>query len=352
MKSTLSDNKQLFNVKAIAGANLTPENIPANTFGVVDEATGKTVAVTTFAALPDKFRFISKLGGKVYTSFDDIDKNKIVNKAAQDYQAPQINIWEGLIEHCDCINGFALQINIEDQEFIQRDGLHWGNKDFVVDVSPQEISCKCDGQNPVYENNVITSLLFNKVNAMNSDYYEAEVRNADNNALINDPDALTATNKDDNTDGDPLTDGPMFKLVIKTKIQPTPDYNDLEIDYIYPRGTRIHPAIVINGYTAIDFTETQEMQYEVGAGYDLRAEEFDCMSLYTDLNNYPQLPDGIKNPKLKYQFENDTNYKVVNFEFDSPKTNRAGTADQKRFAVTLATDDAGIFSTLSTAFGA
>ena len=49
MKSTLADNKQLFNVKAIAAAGLAPTAIPDGQFGVLDEATGLTVETEKFA---------------------------------------------------------------------------------------------------------------------------------------------------------------------------------------------------------------------------------------------------------------------------------------------------------------
>src|SRR5690606_31397173 len=100
MNSTLADVKQLFNVKAIATAGLTPEAIPANTFGVIDDSTGLTVVPANFAALPAKFRFVSKLNGKVYYSFDVIEKDKIKYKNAKAYTAPAVNIWETTIESC------------------------------------------------------------------------------------------------------------------------------------------------------------------------------------------------------------------------------------------------------------
>lgn len=397
MESTLSNNKQLFNVKAIANSGLTPEAIPEGTLGVVDTSTNQTVSLSNFASLPSEFVFISKMNDKVYYSFDTINKAKIKNFMADAYKAPQINIWETTIEKCDCINGFQLNINIDEQSLIQRDGLTWTHRDFVVDVSPEELLCKCrcDGTNPAYENNVITQVLTEKVNAINSPFYEAEIKldisgvtayanqgaldtanptpTQGNLAILNDANTLVmyngsawvvigtdvgmitdvdnfvTINKAINTDGDTATDGPLLEFVLKGKVQPAPRYNDLEINYVYPRGVKLNPAIILNGSKNISFTETQELGYELGAGYDLRAEEFDYMSLYSNLNFYPQLSDGIQNPDLVYQFENSTNYNVVNFEFDSLKTERAGNADQKRFNVLLGTSDGSIFTTLSTA---
>lgn len=393
MKSTLSNNKQLFNVKALATNGLAPEAIPEGQVGIVDVSTNQTVTLSNFASLPDEFMIISKLNGKIYYSFDTIKKAKILNFASNAYQAQAVNIWETTIEKCDCINGFQLNLNIDEQSLIQRDGLTWAHRDFVVDVSPEELLCKCscDGSNPTYENNVITQVLADKVNAIESPFYEAEVHVdvtgvqevadatalgnisdpaqgdlaiqtdnstlymydgsawdavGDDTGLLSDVDNFVAINEGVNTDGDTATDGPMLKFVVKGKVQPAPTYNDLEINYVYPRGVKLNPAIILNQSKNISFTETQELQYELGAGYDLRAEEFESMSLYTGLNFYPQLSDGIKNPKMVYQFENDTNYSVVNIEFDTLKVERAGEADQRRFAITFATSESGVFNTL------
>jgi hypothetical protein len=381
----------VLNVKALASSGLAPEAIPEGQLGVVDISTNQTVALSDFASLPDEFVFISKINGKVLFSLDTIKKSTIKNYASNAYQAEAVNIWQTTIENCDCINGFQLNVNIDEASLMQRDGLTWAHRDFVVDVAPEELTCKCacDGKNPTYENNVITEVLADKVNALESPFYEAEVNLdvsgvtavADADSLPGTPDqgdlviqedtdelkmydgsawvvvgtdaglitdvaTFIAINEAVNTDGDEATDGPKLIFVLKGKPQPAPIYNDLEVNYVYPRGVKLHPAIMINGVKAITFSETQALQHELGAGYDLRAEEFDSISLYTDVNFYPQLSDGIKNPKLVYQFENNTNYNTVSFEFDTQKVRRAGEADQKRFAVTLGTANGSIFSTI------
>lgn len=387
MKSTLSDNKQLFNVKALAAAGLTPEAIPEGQFAVVDEATNLTVAVTDYASLPDKFRFISKLGGKVYYSFDVIDKN-FYNSVAKAYQAEAVNTWETTITKCGG-KGSELLINIDEQSLIQRDGLTWTHRDFVIGVTPEDINYTCDGVHPVHENNLITAAFVEKINAINSPFYEAEATvdvsgltaYADLAALntavptpsqgdmaiitgtgtvmwdgsawqtvatevgvISDATTFSANNNGDT--------GSLLKLVLMGKVQTAGLYKDLEANYVYPRGVRLNPIIHVFGEPAIQFTETQELQYEIGAGYDLRAEEFASMSLFTNLNFYPQLSDGLAAPDLVYQFENNTNYNTVSFEFASKKSGLEDVPEgaTKKFAVLLATSDATIFSKLSAAF--
>lgn len=396
MKSTLADNKQLFNVKAIAVAGLTPTAIPEGQLGVIDEATGLTVVPANLTALPDKFVFVSKLNGKVYYSFDTIEKAKIKNKIAKPYVAPQINIWKTTIESCNCINGVQLTLNIDEASLIQRDGLTWTHRDLFVEVAPQELKCFCDcsGKNPTYENNVLTMLLVKKVNDVQSAFYEAEagisttgvatgtavppatgqvkgdlyIRTGatapglyvyDGTAWVlvgtvtgtlTNVEVFVESTKDKNTDGDDINDGPMLELVIKGKVQPAPTYHDLEVNYVYPRGVKLNPALTIDGKKSTTFTQIQALVYELGAGYDMRAEEWENFNNYTNLNHYTRLSDGIQNPEMKYQFENNTNYNTITFEFYTDKV-EINNGDKRLFGVLLGTSVTGVFNSLKAMFG-
>lgn len=400
MKSTLADIKQLFNVKAIAyNTNITA--LAEGQFGIFPEGSDISVPTgTTYATLPTQFRLVSKLNGKLYYSFNTIEKTKMFNQVAKDYVSEQVNIWETVIEKCNCINGVTLKLNVSDQSLIQRDGLTWTHSDFVVAVSPEELLCKCscDGTNPVYENNVITQVLSDKVNALNSPFYESSIAisltgiitYANQGALttavpapaqgalalvtgsglkqyngtawivvgtitgtITDVTSFIATNKAVNTDTNTANNGQKLKLVIKGKLSPVTSYKDLDVNYIYPRGVKLNPALTINnGESNVIFIQTQALRFEVGAGYDLRAEEFESMSLYTNLNFYPRLSDGIQNPDLVYQFENFKNYKTITFEFSSEKSGLQDVpeGDSKKFGVLFGTENAGIFTELSAMF--
>ena len=401
MKSTISDNGQIFNVKAIAANGLAPSAIPEGQFGIVDTDTGLTFGAPFTGGLPDNFMFVSKLNGRVYYSFDTIARSSIKNVNSLAYTPEQVNIWTGIVESCDCQRGVQLGIYIDEDSLIRRDGLTWAHKDFIVEVAPQELACLCDctGKS-VYDNNIMTKLLFEKINALESPYYEAFVRpdltgvvtyanNTARDAALPSPStgdvAISNTTyqiyngtfwedisdvtidggafagistvdhilnivRDVNTDNDETNDGPKFVLAIYGKPQPAPNYRDLEVNYVYPRGVRITPTLLINGDKSITFTEVQDLRYEQGAGYDMRHEEFCLMSLHTKLNFYPQLSDGIASPDLVYQFENGQNYSGVTFEFDSDKVERSGTGDTKRFTVTLATTDFDVNSDLNNLF--
>lgn len=396
MKSTLANNKQLFNVKAIATAGLTPENIPANTLGFIDMEEGsgnygKTVVPVNFAAIPAEFRVISKLGGKLYYSFDNIEKDKIKNLAKQDYKASQGEIWKAVIDCCKCINDMNLNVGLDVPELVQETGLTWTHNDFHFVVSTEEMKChcSCDGTAPVHENNVMTQLLVDKINADKSLFYTAEVRYesetaipvADpaggdgdiyfatndltmtvggsavvigtkvdaNSAVVTDVDAFVAQFKEANTAGVPANYGPMLTIVIKGTVDATPMYRDLDEEYVYPRGAKLTPSLSSSGGCVNPFEKVQSLVYELGAGYDMRAEEFDNMSYYTNLVHY-QNSRGIADRDLVYQFENATNYNVINLEFLTDKTER-NNGDKRLFGVTFGTSVAGVYTTLKSMFG-
>ena len=353
MKSTLSDIKQLFNVTNIA-YNTNMNALAEGQFGVFSEDSEVSVpAGTTFSTLPSKIRIVSKLNGKIYYSFDTIEKTRIFNQAIKPYSAEQVNIWKGLIEHCNCIDGVQLKINIDEQSLIQRDGLTWTHSDTIVEVTPQELLCSCsfDGTKPVYENNVLTQLLYNKIKASKSPFYDARVELEDGTVVPN-VDAFVAANKVINNDLNTVNDGLKLVLVLIGKLSTPGNYRDLDVNYVYPRGVRINPSLRINNEKSIVFTQTQALKYEIGAGYDLRAEEFESMSLYTNMNFYPQLSDGIANPDLTYQFENKKNYNTITFEFDSKKSGLEDVPEGrfKKFGVMLASTSTTIYNELVAMF--
>ena len=93
------------------------------------------------------------------------------------------------------------------------------------------------------------------------------------------------------------------------------------------------------------------MAYEIGAGYDLRAEEWENMNYYTNLNGFAQLSDGLPSGLVKYQFENATNYDTLTFEFYTDKVER-NNGDKRLFGVLLGVKDGNaVFATLKTIFG-
>ena len=398
MKSTLADVGQVFNVKAMAAAGLAPSAIPEGQFGLVDESTNLTVVPSSYATTPAKFRFVSKLGGKVYFSQDAIEKSSILNQAYQEQLEPgdDVNLWEGYPSTCDCTKGVQLNINVDDMRLIQRDGLTWTHRDFVVAVAPEELTCLCDctGKS-TYDNNIMVKLLVEKVNALESPYFSAQIildgtaidtyadeaaRDSaydspvagnitkiqgtgieiydgtdwvligDNNNVVTDVDTFIEINKAVNTDADDTNDSLLLGIRLLGAPVPTDVYNDLEVNYVYPRGTKITPSLLINGDKSIVFTEVETVSYPIGDGYDLRALEWESMNHYTNLNYYPRLSDGIQAQNLVYQFENGKFYDTFTFEFDSAKVERAGDADKKRFFVVLASEDSDIITDFQTWF--
>lgn len=357
MKHTLAQNKQLFNVQAIAD-EATLDALADGEFGVYAEGSDTSLADTAvFADLPERFRFVSKLNGQVYYSFDTITKSSLSRVTEQAYQAPAVNVWEAIVatSECDCISTATIKIGLDEESLMRERGLSWVNSDSSVVSVPNELTAQCDCTgNPTYDNHVITRELYAQVNNSDSPFYLAKVQ-IDGGAVLADLaaiDAHIATNKAANTDNDSATDTAQLKLIIEGKPAATRNYKDLDVNHIFPRGVKLSPSIKLNGDgVAIEFTETQEIGYELGAGADVRAEEFDCMSLYTNLNHYPQLFDGIASEGLVYQFENGVNYNVVNFEFSTNKVN-SNDGDKRSFACLLGTSDAGVFTALKALMGA
>lgn len=349
MRNTIADNKQLFNVKEIADA-VTLDALADGQFGVypVDSDTSLP-ATATFADLPEEFRFVSKLNGEVYYSFDTIKKSEIRHFQSKAYQPEVVNIWKATVEHCDCIKTALLRIGLDEDSLLRRDGLSWATSDSIVQSAPKELTCVCDCTGkPVYDNHIMTKALWENINAIDSPFYVAKVETEAGVALADEAaiDAFIAAQEAVNTDDDDTNDSEKLVLVIEGKPFPAKNYKDLDVNYIFPRGVKLSPAIVLNdGATCIDFEETQDLSFELGAGADLRAAEFECMNLYTNLNYYPQLHDGIASKDLIYQFENGVNYNTVDFEFYTEKVNR-NDGDKRSFGVCLASEDPAVFAVL------
>ena len=162
--------------------------------------------------------------------------------------------------------------------------------------------------------------------------------------------AFVDANKAKNTDDDTNNNGPLLDLIIKGKLMTGNQYRDLDVNYVSPRGVKLNPAIVIDGKNTVPFVQTQALRYEIGAGYDMRAEEWENMNNYTTLNYYPRLSDGVQSSELTYQFENSTNYNTVTFEFYTDKVER-NNGDKRLFGVLLGTSVSEVYTSLKNMFG-
>lgn len=396
MKHTIAVNRQLFNVKAIANAKKV-DAMADGELGVFAVGSETSVASNiAFAALPAEFMLISKLNGTLYHSFSAIKKTEMRDIVSQAYKAPKVNIWEGTIKHCKCIKTATIRINLEEESLMRRDGFSWNDTDGATASAPTELTCACDcNGKEVYDNNIMTKALVKQVNDLQSQFYSASIKmdvagiatsgtfpvspkkgdvylktgataglNVYDGAawkvigtaagVITDIDTYLEATKDRNTDEEDtgLADGALLTIVLTGKPQAAGNYADLDISYLNPRGVKLFPSISINGGEAnIAFTETQEIQYEMNTGADLRANEWEHMNYYTNLNNQVQLHDGLIDPNVKYQFENSKNYDVLNFEYYTDKTKR-NDGDKRSFGVLIATETPATFTALKTMFGA
>lgn len=396
MESTLADVKQLFNAKALA----TPgpvENMGDNEFGIVDYSTGNIVTPANFEALPEVFDLVARVNGKVYYGSSPITKSSIRHMALQEYQAPERNHWAATIENCKCTKLVQLFVGITEAADMTQNGLNWNNRDVIVEVAPEELECycSCDGIHPVYENNVFTKILVEKVNISRNMYYEAFatvnldeadgsgsslpgdpdkhdtynktgggaegfyvydgtawVQLSDGDGKVTDLEAFVEAFKEVNTGDDEEAYGPklVFNL-LGSEYPANPVFADLEPNYIYPRGVILKPSLKVDD-TAIQFEEIQPIVYELGSGYDMRAEEWDNMNYYTNLNFRPQEYDGLQNAKLRYQFDNNVNYNVITFEHTTDKVN-FNSGRKRLFGITIGipTTASAVLTGLKNAFG-
>lgn len=358
MKSTIADIRQLFYTNSIV-AEKDIEDLAEGELGIFPEDSNTSIAASVvYATLPEKFRIVSRANGKLLFSMDTISKDAIRNIVFQEEKAEVVNVWETVVEgsHCDCIEGVFLNINIDSADLLSQDGLTWTHRDTMFEIAPEELRaiCECGGEITegvnIYQNHLMTAKLLEVVLNADSPYYTAEVKDGDNTVYTDVESLLTyiENNKDNNLgdDSDLFTDKLTF--VLKGKVQPG-EYDDLDVNYVHPRGVRLTPAMRVSGIP-VAFTETQALVMEIGAGADLRLQEWENMNFYTDLNFYPQISCGIKHKNVKYQFENGKRYDALSFEFDTKKVER-NTGETKMFGATIASDNAGAVTRLKEIFG-
>lgn len=354
MESTISNNRQFFNVKTIADAGLTVGKIPSGALGFIDVTTGLTVKPTNFKQLPDEFQLVGNTGDDFYFSITNLLKERLYNKISREYQAEQPEKWKGIIQSCDCTKTVKLTINIEEDSLIRMKGLSWTDRDMFVEVAPKEFSCYCDCTGKgVYENNVMTMLLYKKILESDSPFYTAEVYKEGGDKLdgLDAVKAFIESNKEVNTDDVDSNDGEKLELHIIGKVIPAKHWGCYDRGRVYPRGVRLYPTIEVNGEVNKMFEKTQALKVEIGNGSDLREAEWCNMNNYTNLYyQHYDSTDGFVSDDVKYQFENDKTYDVVALEAETEKS-RIGVDNWRRVLYTFGSEHGnGVFAELKKIF--
>lgn len=350
MKQTLSLNRAVIRVDSIATGNvdnvLKQDNNNKTFFVDLSDGAAKETAL-------DAMRVISRTNGKHYYSFEDILKKNIVKAVAKEYVAPVGEVWEAT-PMCICNKAntmLGLEIGIESPYLESRDGMHWGHKDIFIEVNTNqcgvELDCKKFG---VHQNHLLVRAIYkNYLEGGQSEFYTMSIKHENNN--LNDLAAVDAWIKSQeavNIDEEAENNSKPLTIVLTAKVEQGNLYAELENNYVYPRGTKLMPVFKVGDQVVATFTKKTDMKYEVGSGYDLRAEEFDVMSYHTNLNTYPKLSDGTASPELVYQIENNKNYHTVTVEYSTPKTLKG---EEKYFIITFATTETSILNKLKTIFG-
>lgn len=396
MESTLANIRQLFNAKAITVTGKTIDQIADNEIGFVNKSTGKTVKGVSISTIPDEFLIVAKVDGKTYYGIEPVKKANMINIRETVAQNQVVNIWSGMIKDCNCLSSVLLNIRITSPEFMNTHGNTAFDGHVVLSSYEMRCHCSCDGKHPVYENNVITKLLVDKVNTSNTDYYSAslaidtsDVPNAstapsspspnkgdlyyktaatkgiyiydgtawkiitDEDGNITDEDTFQANIVDRNL-GDTVADyGPYVSIIITGNVSPSQASPDVERDYVSPLGYKLLPSIILNGDKGVAFTEIQDLQFSLGEGRDLRHNEWENMTFYTNLNYDPVIDTtGMPYNQLIYQFSAAKNYTTFAFEYLAPNVN-TNDGRQRLFGVTIgvAADLTTVISDLKAMFG-
>lgn len=344
MKSIISDIRYMFNVKEVAAGKEATE-LTAGQVGFYGPDSVQSLTLGAYADLPEEFQIIG-FTGKQYIRTPYVIKKKFIHNLIQ--KAPtqaQGEIWVGTIDHCDCIHGFELNIHVDETSLMDRDGFTWAHRDKYFGMTADEVDCYCkDGESIAVEDNQrITVALYNKIknDPMVSDLYEVAI-----GAMVG------AEGEEELTEVEPdaLPEGQSVSLIIKGKILDDGEFGHDPDDYTHLRGVRLMPSISLNGGAkGIAFEKTQDLVYGVGSGVDLRAEEFDNMNLYTDLNFEMRSSDGLLSNKIKYQFENEKEYHTLTFEYDRSKQDRAGEGDMNTVLVLMGSETESVLNTIKTA---
>lgn len=337
MQTILSYNKQLFNVKEIAPAGLTLDQITEGMLAIVDVTTDLTVAPNSFEDLPKKFRMAYLMNGHMRFGFDCIVKDDIVWTEAQEYQAPQQNKWEVVIDHCRCIDSVRLNLFLEDERLNAMQGLTWGDTESYVEVSPQEMECYCScNEAGTYANNILTLLLYKQILAKNSCLYTASVETEGGEKLdtIEKIEKFIEDNKEVNTDKEEGNDGEKLKLILEGKpYKGFARFNPYNYNAITPVGLKMQPGLSVNGSAKATVKELTKLEFEIGNGMDLVAFEHKNRGYYLREGQFPTHKCDHGFNHVPFEFEESKKYDTVTFEFDNPKQIRAGRADMKRFMV-------------------
>lgn len=350
MKSTISDIRQLFNVKKIVDADTELNKLKPGELAIVNRATGKVVKPSSYDDLPSEFGMVYNHSGKMIYSFEPVIKDWIRNVVARDYKEPKEEIWEGQINSCSSITSARLVVNY-DSTLVNNNTT--SGFDFFVEVAPEEFACYCScSDSSVYQTDVMTMLLVKKAIENNNGIFKVFAKDSENTEYtdIKSLKAYVESKKEVNTDEDKGNDTKPLKIVVKSIIQPAGTFIPEAGNYLYGRSVNLNPVVVVNDTTTCKFEKTQEGIAEIGIGADLKFEEYQNYNFYTT-NNFVQYIEGKSiTSDYTFMFEDEGKYKTVTFEYFTNKSKRNGEGDKKSFVVLLGTSDNGVWEELKQLF--
>lgn len=329
MKSRIPYIKKIIHVKKFAAADLTLDKLEPGTLAFTDEDLNKTVKPTTLGALPTRAQLVFNLNGKLVQASDLFLRTNVTDVTAKKYTTERVAIYKTIVDCCDCIDTVILNVKVQGSAIAQNIGRDFIDFAYTV-TAPPELNCFCDCSGKgTYANHIMTYNLLKQIAAKPNPYFTAYARIVDGEELAT-PEAVLAhieKNKKVNTDDDAKNDTAKLSLHIKAKPAKAEPFMD-DRDVVSNRAFKLIPSVSINGTYNVPFEQTQEPRYEIGAGADLRREEWDNCNNYTTLNYMHRDGDGRINP-IQFQFENGKNYDTITFNASSYKSDKSGEGDRK-----------------------
>lgn len=257
--------------------------------GVFNSKTDLAVSAATFANSVMDFYLAVGIGADGVT--EDViktpgafTKNEVSAVTGQCYVAPESQIWEITDFTVECDTDYCVKFSLSNKKLFSPFGYNSPYKTFVVKSNCCEGCEDC----PTGDCNYVAIELVNSINADTDDLFVAELIVAAGGAVIL-PEAVPAW----------VLANPNSCLGIRVTVQPEAlsSFCCINLNYSYPRATKINIHMGCGFECTGVVTETQEMVFEQGSGYDIAYDEYNAGGWngrpgYYRINNFWGIPAG------------------------------------------------------------
>lgn len=309
--------------KAVLAAGLTADSLTDGQMGVFDANTNVTVDATK---APKEFYIAVGVG--VDADGNGTAPDYINVSAGQRIQAKGIGAYTfrphspakaQVIQITDlkpkCDTDYALKVEFNNEQIYRQQGyLQYSHVYNVRTGCCADCGDPCETVDP----NQLVKAFVEKINFDDKGMLRARALNpASGNAVVTDIDAFIATNKAVNEDADTTNDVVLIiELTVKNEMAKGPT-NDINGSYYKRRGTGMIVSFAEGFKCFGKITETQELAYEEGSGYDVRQREYYAAG-YNGRNSTYKISEsnpGFSFGNFNYFSDVNTNYDRVALEY-------------------------------------